>query len=56
VRLNPDKSGEVERAYQWRGPTVAAALEPLGAPERAAVRIFLRRLNSLLREEEPGQH
>ena len=56
VRLNPDKSGEVERAYQWRGPTVAAALEPLAAPERAAVRIFLRRLNSLLREEEPGQH
>jgi DNA-binding MarR family transcriptional regulator len=56
VRLNPDKSGEVERAYQWRGPTVAAALEPLAAPEREAVRIFLRRLNSLLREEEPGQH
>jgi DNA-binding MarR family transcriptional regulator len=56
VRLNPDKSEEVERAYQWRGPTVAAALDPLTAPEREAVRMFLRRLNSLLREEEPGQH
>jgi DNA-binding MarR family transcriptional regulator len=56
VRLNPDKIGEVERAYQWRGTTVAAALEPLAAQEREAVRIFLRRLNSLLREEEPAQH
>jgi DNA-binding MarR family transcriptional regulator len=56
VRLNPDKIQEVERAYQWRGATVAAALEPLAAPEREAVRIFLRRLNGLLREEDPGQH
>jgi DNA-binding MarR family transcriptional regulator len=55
VRLNPDKSEEVERAYQWRGPTVAAALEPLTAAEREAVRMFLRRLNSLLREEDPAQ-
>ncbi len=56
VRLNPDKSEEVERAYQWRGPTVAAALEPLTAAEREAVRTFLRRLNSLLREEDPTGH
>lgn len=56
VRLNPDKREEVERAYQWRGPTVAAALEPMTAAEREAVRMFLRRLNSLLREEDPARH
>jgi MarR family transcriptional regulator, organic hydroperoxide resistance regulator len=56
VRLNPDRTEEVERAYQWRGPTVAAALEPLTAAEREAVRMFLRRLNGLLREEYPAQY
>lgn len=52
VRLDPAKVGEVERAYHWRGESVAAALEPLPESERAAVRLFLRRLTNLLRDEE----
>jgi DNA-binding MarR family transcriptional regulator len=56
VRLNPAKVGEVERAYDWRVETVGAALEPLGEFEREAVRVFLRRLTDLLREEEPERH
>ncbi len=56
VRLNPAKIDEVERAYRWRGRAVAAALDPLGGPERQAVRLFLRRLIDLLREEEPERH
>lgn len=50
VRLNPDKLGEVERAYEWRGRAVQAALEPLSEPEQVAVRLFLRRVTELLRE------
>ncbi len=56
VRLNPAKIDEVERAYQWRGDAVRAALEPLRDPEREAVRLFLRRLTDLLRADEPGPH
>jgi DNA-binding MarR family transcriptional regulator len=56
VRLDPGKIDEVERAYQWRGDTVRAALAPLNDSERDAVRVFLRRLTDLLREEEPGLH
>jgi DNA-binding MarR family transcriptional regulator len=56
VRLNPARVGEVERAYHWRGESVAAALEPLPESERAAVRLFLRRLTNLLRDEEAGRH
>jgi DNA-binding MarR family transcriptional regulator len=56
VRLDPRKIDEVERAYQWRGDTVRAALAPLNDSERDAVRAFLRRLTDLLREEEPGLH
>jgi len=54
VRLNPDKSGEVERAYQWRGPRSRPRSSPWAPPNAQPVRIFLRRLNSLLREEEPA--
>ena len=50
VRLNPDKLGEVERAYEWRGRAVEAALEPLSESEQVAVRLFLRRVTELLRE------
>ena len=56
VRLNPARVGEVERAYHWRGESVGAALEPLPESERAAVRLFLRRLTHLLRDEEVGRH
>jgi DNA-binding MarR family transcriptional regulator len=56
VRLDPAKVDEVERAYQWRGNTVRAALAPMSDFEREAVRLFLRRLTDLLREEEPGLH
>ena len=56
VRLNPAKVGEVERAYHWRGKSVGAALEPLADSERAAVRVFLRRLTHLLREDEVERH
>lgn len=56
VRLNPAKVGEVERAYHWRGESVGAALEPLTDTERATVRLFLRRLTNLLREDEVERH
>ncbi|MGD0122414.1 MAG: MarR family winged helix-turn-helix transcriptional regulator [Candidatus Limnocylindrales bacterium] len=56
VRLNPAKVGEVERAYHWRGESVGAALEPLADSERAAVRVFLRRLTYILREDEAERH
>ena len=56
VRLNPARVGEVERAYHWRGESVGAALEPLADSERAAVRVFLRRLTHLLREDEVEHH
>ena len=56
VRLDPAKKVEVERAYQWRSETVRAALAPLVDSERDAVRLFLRRLTDLLREEEFGLH
>jgi DNA-binding MarR family transcriptional regulator len=53
VRLNEDALEEVERAYAWRGEAVARALEPLTPGERTAVRLFLRRVIDLLREEDP---
>jgi DNA-binding MarR family transcriptional regulator len=56
VRLNPAKTEEVERAYEWRGQTVRAALAPLGDSEREAVRLFLRRLTDLLRDDETEPH
>ena len=56
VRLNPAKVGEVERAYHWRGESVGAALEPLADSERAAVKVFLRRLTHILREDEAERH
>ena len=56
VRLDPAKTREIERAYEWRGQTVRAALAPLGDSEREAVRLFLRRLTDLLREDEAGLH
>jgi DNA-binding MarR family transcriptional regulator len=49
VRLNPDRLGEVERAYEWRGSAVEEALEPLSESEQEAVRTFLRRVTELLR-------
>ena len=54
VRLNPERLGDVERAYHWRGEVVAEALEPLSESERIAVRAFLRRLTELLRGGQPG--
>jgi DNA-binding MarR family transcriptional regulator len=52
VRLDPAKVEEVERAYHWRSDSVEAALEPLTEAERAATRLFLRRLTNLLREDD----
>jgi DNA-binding MarR family transcriptional regulator len=56
VRLNPARVGEVEQAYHWRGESVQAALEPLTESERAAVRLFLRRLTYILRGDQGGRH
>jgi DNA-binding MarR family transcriptional regulator len=50
VRLNPDATEEVERAYHWRGREVDEAMRPLSESERAAVRLFLRRVTELLRD------
>jgi len=52
VRLDEAALEEVERAYAWRGEAVWHALEPLSETERAAVRLFLRRVIDLMRE--PG--
>lgn len=53
VRLDRAVIDEVERAYAWRGEAVWHALEPLSESERAAVRLFLRRVIDLMRESEP---
>jgi DNA-binding MarR family transcriptional regulator len=53
VRLDENAMVEVERAYAWRGEAVAKALEPLSETERAAVRLFLRRVVDLLRQDDP---
>jgi DNA-binding MarR family transcriptional regulator len=55
VRLNPEKLGDVERAYEWHGRAVEEALEPLSESEREAVRAFLRRVTELLRDGEAEQ-
>jgi DNA-binding MarR family transcriptional regulator len=55
VRLNPEKLGDVERAYEWHGRAVEEALEPLSESEREAVRAFLRRVTELLRRGDPEQ-
>jgi DNA-binding MarR family transcriptional regulator len=55
VRLDPSALEEVERAYRWRGRAVDEALEPLTDDERGAVRLFLRRVIDLLREDRPDQ-
>ena len=55
VRLNPEKLGDVERAYQWHGRAVEEALAPLSESEREAVRVFLRRVTELLRQGRPEQ-
>lgn len=44
LHLAPSAIAEVERAYRWRGDAVERALETLAPPERAALRVFLRRL------------
>ena len=43
VRLTPMAVERVERAYQWRGGAVEAALAGMDPQERAAVAAFLRR-------------
>jgi DNA-binding MarR family transcriptional regulator len=53
VRLNPDRREEVERASEWRGRAVQAALEPLTQSEGEAVRLFLRRVTELMLGGEP---
>ncbi len=53
VRLDRAAMDEVERAYAWRGEAVWHALEPLSESERAAVRLFLRRVSDLMRKSEP---
>jgi len=53
VRLDPESRSEVERAYAWRAEAVQRALEPLTDDERAAVRLFLRRLVDGLLEADP---
>jgi len=50
VRLDEAALEQVERAYAWRGEAVSRALEPLSESERAAVRLFLRRVIDLMRE------
>jgi DNA-binding MarR family transcriptional regulator len=55
VRLNPEKRKEVERASEWRGREVQAALEPLTEDEGEAVRLFLRRVTDLILGGEPEQ-
>jgi DNA-binding MarR family transcriptional regulator len=49
VRLDSAALEQVERAYAWRGEAVWRALEPLSEDERAAVRLFLRRVIDLTR-------
>jgi DNA-binding MarR family transcriptional regulator len=44
VRLDPGSRAQVERASAWRGEAIERALEPLTEDERAAVRLFLRRV------------
>jgi DNA-binding MarR family transcriptional regulator len=55
VRINPERREEVERASEWRGPEVQAALEPLTESEGEAVRLFLRRVTELMLGAEPEQ-
>jgi len=55
VRLNPEREEEVERATQWRGQEVQAALEPLTEAEAEAVRLFLCRVTELILGGEPEQ-
>jgi hypothetical protein len=54
VRLHEAAFEQVERAYAWRGEAVWHALEPLSDGERAAIRLFLRRVIDLMREAEPS--
>ena len=49
VRLTPMAVERVERAYQWRGGAVEAALGGMDAQERAAVTAFLRRFVEAVR-------
>ncbi|MGD0019181.1 MAG: MarR family winged helix-turn-helix transcriptional regulator [Candidatus Limnocylindrales bacterium] len=53
VRLDEAAREEVERAYAWRGEAVWHALEPLSESERAAVRLFLRRVIDVMQAREP---
>jgi len=53
VRLNPERRKEVERASEWRGKEVQAALEPLTEAEGEAVRLFLCRVTELILGAEP---
>jgi len=55
VRLNPDKLEEVQRAYEWRGRAVQEALDPLTDSQGEAVRLFLRRVTSLMLGRAPEQ-
>ncbi len=48
VSLTPAAAEMVERTYRWRGEAVDRALEGLDAGERAAVRMFLRRVTEEL--------
>jgi DNA-binding MarR family transcriptional regulator len=52
VRLDEAALEQVERAYAWRGEVVWHALEPLSESDRAAVRLFLRRVIDLTRAAE----
>jgi DNA-binding MarR family transcriptional regulator len=51
VSLTPKAVERVERAYQWRGDAVEAALEGMTDPERTAVAEFLRRFVEAARAE-----
>jgi DNA-binding MarR family transcriptional regulator len=48
VRLDPGARDLVERAYNWNGDAVQAALAPLSFAEQDAVRGFIRRLTDQL--------
>ncbi len=56
VRLSPDATEDVERAFRWRDDAVSHALDGLTADGRAAVRAFLRHLVDELQSGASADH
>jgi DNA-binding MarR family transcriptional regulator len=55
VRLDPAALERVEHAYRWRGRAVEQALAPLSEAEQQGVRLFLRRVIDLLRDNQAAR-